>query len=188
MAPPSKYDWETIERYVRTTGKVDYQELEKLFGVPSNSLRGRAKKYKWKLALAQNAVRVEAEPRASAIEEVRRSISLQDSAWGRIDKSAGRICEALLRHVSLNVTRSIDQNGNEIPLAPADLQKLVQATQSIVMLARSVKGDIGCALDTFTEAGLLPEDYAPQLAEVLDRTEQTLKEGVQNVFLGRMPD
>lgn len=52
----------------------------------------------------------------------------------------------------------------------------------------SAKGDIGCAIDTFVEAGLMPDEYAPQLISVLEETEATLKDGVRKVFMGNIPD
>ncbi len=170
-----KYDWKAIEKYVRDTGRVDYSELSSMFGVPRDSLRQRARKNRWKEEIASQSVEAMSEL------EFRHPLSPRSSSWDRVDRKVADICWVLLDKIQLHLE-------DDEPMGSSEIQKLSQAAQTLAMLARSAKGDIGCAIDTFAEAGLMPDEYAPQLVSVLEETEATLKDGVRKVFMGNIPD
>lgn len=170
-----KYDWKAIEKYIRDTGRVDYSELSSVFGVPKDSLRQRARKHRWKEEIASRSADAMSEL------EVRHPLSAKNSSWDRIDRKIADACTVLIEQIQLHM-EDVEQMGT------SEIHKLSQAIQTLATLSRSAKGDIGCAIDTFVEAGLMPDEYAPQLTSVLEETEATLKNGVRKVFMGNIPD
>jgi len=180
----AKYDWTGVEEYVLRKKEINYKELSRRFDIPVSSIKHRSSIYKWRQKIAMGTQREFSTgdrgiPRDEIVAAIRTA-----TAWDRIDASAGRLCEALLRQVMLNVNASQDDR----PIDTKSLNQLVNSTVAIVHLARSVKGDIGQALGVFTEAGLLPEDYAPQLLEAIESGDRALREGLKKVFTGQVPD
>lgn len=184
--PRPKYNWHGVEEYVLRKGEIDYQDLSRRFDIPASSLRFRACTRKWRDKIEERKksgfFSTSQKPsRDDIIGAVRTA-----SAWDRIDASAGRLCEALLRQVMLNI--SVNGNRDDRPLDPRSLGSLVNSTATIINLARSIKGDVGQAIGVFTEAGLMPEDYAPQLLAAIEASDNALKDGLKKVFTGNIPD
>lgn len=175
MARPTKYPWAEVERrFVEAQGEPPtLAVLAEEFDIPYREVRRRSSIYNW----AEKRDNYE-----TRMKQSRQAVQIQDYAdrFRRIDAGTVALCEALLKTISDYV-----RSGE---LKPHEISQISGSLKTLYSISQDARGEIGIALTTLAERGIIPHDVLPQVANLLQQGEQTLSDSLYSIFRGDCPD
>ena len=184
MPARQKYPWAEIEADIFSDNRpLDYKEIARKWNIPLDRVRTRSNRERWK----------ERKQGVQLLVREERKKNVRENCLGQvfgIDMVSLDVAEALLTEVSsrLEDTRRRRERGEESGLRCSDLVALGRVATMASELARYHHGDLGTALNTLVEAGIIPEKIVPQILFALDESETNLSESLKRAFFGRIPD
>lgn len=175
MARPSKYPWAEVERrFVEAEGEPPtLAALAEEYSIPYAEVRRRSMLCKWSYKRDNYETRMQ---------QSRQAVQIQDYAdrFRRIDTGTVALCEALLKRIGDHV-RSDE-------LKPSEIAQISSSLRTLYSLSQDARGEIGVALTTLAERGIIDHDVLPQIADILQQGEQALSESLYSIFRGDCPD
>lgn len=184
MVAPRKYPWSEVEAQIFSDDRpLDYQEISQKWNIPVDRVRARANRDGWR-EKKQSVQSLVAKERKKNIHE-----NCLDKVF-RADVATLNIAEMLLSEVEGRLTdaRIRRERGDDFEMRASDILSLARTTAAAAELNRYHHGDIGIALNTLIECGILPEDLLPQVLMAIEESEVRLAETLKMAFQGRLPD
>lgn len=183
MPAHQKYSWKKIEDDIFSDDRpLDYKEVSEKWNVPVYLVKRRSKRLGWEERKQSINALVDDERRKNILENNLDRVT-------RIDRAVLALSEALLADASRSFKILTEINKTEnVPTSANQLIGYGRAASIAADLARYHHGDLGVALNTLVEAGIIPEDVTPQVLITIEESEINLSRELQKVFSGRVPD